>query len=74
MTAFQVVAMTGYQDPQRNSDTWIEEVGEILAAGLMRVVAPKSSQTSAERGESSLDFSPAESGHPAQRNPEKPDE
>jgi hypothetical protein len=66
--------MTGYQDSNTNSDSWIGEVGEILAAGLMRVLARKSSQTSAESGDSSLDISPGESGHPATRYSEKPHE
>ena len=42
----------------------VSEIAEILAAGLMRLEARKSSQISADTGESSLDFSPAESGHP----------
>lgn len=41
----------------------LNEIAEILAAGLQRVIARKSSQTSAEAGESSLDFSPEQSGH-----------
>jgi hypothetical protein len=52
-------------------NTTISEIGEILAAGLMRLEARKSSQTSAASGESSLDISPAESGHPEQSNSEK---
>jgi hypothetical protein len=46
------------------TNSTVSEIGDILAAGLMRVLAAKSSQTSAEGGESSLDFSPGESGHP----------
>jgi hypothetical protein len=42
----------------------IVEIGEILAAGLMRLAAPKSSPESADGGESLLDFSPDRSGHP----------
>ena len=48
------------------------EIAEILAVGLMRVLARKSSQTSARRGESSLDISPGESGHRPTDDPEKP--
>ena len=41
----------------------IAEIGEILAAGLMRLRARKSRELSAETGESSLHFMPGESGH-----------
>jgi hypothetical protein len=42
----------------------LSEIAEILAAGLMRVVARKSSPISADTGESSLDISGHQSGHP----------
>jgi hypothetical protein len=42
----------------------IAEIGEILAAGLGRVWAQKSSGKQDNRGESSLDFSATKSGHP----------
>ncbi|RKE65786.1 hypothetical protein DFP91_5833 [Pseudorhodoplanes sinuspersici] len=42
----------------------IEEIGEILAAGLMRLSARKSSAKPTAIGESSLDFLPNQSGHP----------
>jgi hypothetical protein len=42
----------------------IAEIGEILAAGLMRLGATKSSRKWPETGESSLDFSAIKSGHP----------
>jgi hypothetical protein len=41
------------------------EIAEILAAGLMRAFARKSSLISANPEESSLHISPAESGHAA---------
>ena len=44
----------------------IAEIGSILAVGLKRLRARKSSDLSAETGESSLHFSPAESGHEPQ--------
>ncbi len=47
----------------------LAEIGEILAAGLVRLRGPKSSEISADTGESSLDFTPDQSGH-AQRNGE----
>ncbi len=48
------------RDPQER----LSEVAEILAAGLTRAAARKSSQFSPTAGESSLDFTPTESGHP----------
>jgi hypothetical protein len=39
------------------------EVAAILAVGLVRLLTPKSSELSAEAGESSLHFSPDQSGH-----------
>ncbi len=41
----------------------LDEVAELLAAGLVRLRAPKSSELSADPGESSLHFSPDRSGH-----------
>jgi hypothetical protein len=41
----------------------LDEIAEILAAGLIRLRARKSSRISAHHGESSLDFSPDQSGH-----------
>ena len=49
----------------------IGEVAAMLALGLIRLQAPKSSQISPDRGESSLDISPAKSGHPARVGREK---
>jgi hypothetical protein len=46
----------------------IAEIGEILATGLMRLAARKSSVKAAVCGESSLDFSPDQSGHPTPAN------
>jgi hypothetical protein len=45
-------------------DTRMSGIAEILAAGLMRVLTRKSSGQGAVSGESSLDFSAKESGHP----------
>jgi hypothetical protein len=41
----------------------LDEVAEILAAGLMRARARQSSPQSADRGESSLDCPGHQSGH-----------
>ena len=43
----------------------LAELGELLAAGLMRLHARKSSRVSADRGDSSVDFTPDRSGHAA---------
>jgi hypothetical protein len=45
------------------SDEYLAEIAEILAAGLMRLRARKSSRISADGGESSVDFMPDQSGH-----------
>jgi hypothetical protein len=41
----------------------LDEIADILAAGLIRLRARKSSALSRDHGESSLDFSPDQSGH-----------
>ena len=41
----------------------LDEIAEILAVGLMRLWARKSSALSADRGESSLDWAARQSGH-----------
>jgi hypothetical protein len=41
----------------------LDEIADILAAGLTRLRARKSSGLSRDRGESSLDFSLDQSGH-----------
>lgn len=41
----------------------LAELGQILAAGLMRLHARKSSRLSADHGDSSVDFLPDRSGH-----------
>ena len=43
----------------------IAETGQILALGLMRLYARKSSRLSADRGDSLVDFMPDRSGHAA---------
>jgi hypothetical protein len=63
----QSAAMTAAKTPQTSSKH-LTEIAEILAAGLMRVVARKSSPIAADSGETSLDISPAESGHPTPVN------
>jgi len=41
----------------------LDEVADILAAGLIRLKARKSSRLSADLGESRLDFTAPQSGH-----------
>jgi hypothetical protein len=55
-------------DPARMSPAErLAELGRILAAGFIRMKARQSSPLSADRGESSVDLSPPQSGH-ANRN------
>jgi hypothetical protein len=48
----------------------LDEIADILAAGLMRLRARKSSPLSRDHGESSLDFSPNQRGHARPRERE----
>jgi hypothetical protein len=52
---------SSYQD---EADDRLSEIAEILAAGLMRLETRKSSQKPADFGESSLHFTPDQSGDP----------
>jgi hypothetical protein len=52
------------QRHEREPSVHLEELAEILAVGLMRVLAQKSSRKKSLTGESSLDFSAITSGHP----------
>jgi len=45
------------------ADERLAELGELLARGVMRLQAPKSSRLSADRGDSFVDFVPDQSGH-----------
>jgi hypothetical protein len=58
-------------DPRRLSAAErLDEIADILAAGLMRLRARKSSQISGEPGESSLDFPANQRGHARARERE----
>jgi hypothetical protein len=48
----------------------LDEIAEILATGLIRLRARKSSPLSRDGGESSLDFSPDQRGHACARERE----
>lgn len=52
----------------------LDTIGTILAAGLVRILARQSSSKSSHARESSLSNSPHQSGHPASRNVENPDD
>jgi hypothetical protein len=51
-----------FPDDQMTSTERIAEIASILALGLMRLRARKSSALSCRSGESSLDFTPGKSG------------
>jgi hypothetical protein len=58
-------------DPRRLSAAErLDEIADILAAGLMRLRARKSSQISGDPGESLLDFSADQRGHARPRERE----
>jgi hypothetical protein len=60
--------MSNPLDPSRMTpNERLAVLGRILAAGFIRMKARQSSPLSADRGESSVDLSPAKSGH-ATRN------
>jgi hypothetical protein len=48
----------------------LAEIGEIIAAGLKRLQALKSSGLSGENGENSLPYDASQSGHAAALSPE----
>jgi hypothetical protein len=48
-----------------NASKHVADIAEILAAGLIRLSARKSSGKRTESGESSLDFTAIKSGHPS---------
>ena len=49
-------------EPDINASERLAEIGEILALGLQRLITRQSSELSADRGESSLHFTPDQSG------------
>jgi hypothetical protein len=53
----------GSFDPSTSKER-LGEIADVLAIGLMRVLARKSSGKPGQTRESSLDFSATESGHP----------
>ena len=61
--AHEALAMNAIHPGQITADERITEIAEILAAGLMRLRARKSSPLSAHIGDSSLDCPGHQSGH-----------
>lgn len=59
--------MNGLKPDQMTSAERLAELGRLLAAGLIRMKAGKSTPLSAHGGESSVDYAPPKSGH-ATRN------
>lgn len=59
------VGPTSQPPTSLNPTDRLAELGELLAAGLMRLHARKSSRLSDDRGDSSVDFLPNQSGHAA---------
>ncbi len=53
--------------PSNSTDDRLQEIGAILAAGLVRLNARKSSRKIVEPRESSLDFMVGQSGHEASK-------
>jgi hypothetical protein len=53
----------GLQPDLMTAGERIAELGQLLALGLMRLHARKSSRLSADWGDSSVDFMPDRSGH-----------
>ena len=58
-------AMTPKSWRLNHADERPTEIAEILAVGLQRALAPKSSEVCGHGGESSLHILPDQSGHPA---------
>jgi hypothetical protein len=64
--------MTAVHKISQTPNERLSEVAEILAAGLMRLLAGKSSGLSADLGESSLHFPGRQSGGVDFKSPEVP--
>jgi hypothetical protein len=64
--------MTILNEPDIGASGRLIEVAEILAVGLQRLIARQSSELSADRGESSLHFTPDQSGAGSPTSVEKP--
>jgi hypothetical protein len=62
--------MQGISPDSLTSSERLDEISEILSAGLMRLLARKSSKKAPELGEIRLDISPDQSGHPNRQQSE----
>jgi hypothetical protein len=55
-----------------NASERLAEIADLLALGLQRLIARQSSELSADRGESSLHFTPMQSGAGSPTSVENP--
>jgi hypothetical protein len=69
-TVARLISMNPLDPRHMTAAERLDEIADILAMGLMRLRARKSSPLSRDRGESSLDFSPGQSGHARPRERE----
>jgi hypothetical protein len=69
-TVARLISMNPLDPCHMTAAERLDEIADILAAGLMRLRALKSSPLSHDLGESSLDFSPDRRGHARPRERE----
>jgi hypothetical protein len=69
-TVARLISMNPLDPSHMTAAERLEEIADILAAGLMRLRARKSTPLSPDHGESSLDFSPDQRGHARPRERE----
>jgi hypothetical protein len=62
-TVARLISMNPLDPRDMTAAERLDEIADILAMGLMRLRARKSSPLSRDSGESSLDFSPQQRGH-----------
>jgi hypothetical protein len=69
-TVARLISMNPLDPSHLSAAERLDEIADILAAGLMRLRARKSTPLSRDPGESSLDFSPDQRGHARPRERE----
>jgi hypothetical protein len=69
-TVARLISMNPLDPCHMTAAERLDEIADILAAGLMRLRARKSTPLSRDSGESSLDFSADQRGHAAPRERE----
>jgi hypothetical protein len=70
-TVARLISMNPLDPCHMTAAERLDEIAEILATGLIRLRARKSSPLSRDGGESSLDFSPHRRGHAHPREREE---